>query len=156
MAQQQSSIRKQYQSASVESSRVRRIAHRAVSDWANWRHSGNRDKPDEATDTKVLSPLWAATGLFLQIIDLGQVAAWRISGDTTVNKASPDLQVKNVFAPGAYLMFGITRSIPITLGFGGSYAPDFRTINGSTGATVHRVNTVRLNMVFALDLTLFP
>jgi hypothetical protein len=73
-------------------------------------------------------------GLFLQAIDVGNVASVRLaskdSSSLTKVEATPDIEVAQLFAPGAYLTLAPLRA-PFVIGLGGDFVPALRkTSNG--------------------------
>jgi len=68
--------------------------------------------------------------LFTQVIDVGNVASVHLSGKDesglTRVKADSDVTVKQLFAPGVYLMVAPAKT-PFVLGVGGDWVPALRT-----------------------------
>ncbi len=94
-----------------------------------------------------------SAGVFVQAIDVGGVASWRISGEDSVASA-PEVGVDQLFAPGVYAVAGI-RGLPISIGVGTSLAPKLRSIT-SNGQTEERDAFRRLSFFAALDIPVFP
>ncbi|MEM1320314.1 MAG: hypothetical protein AAGG75_08655 [Bacteroidota bacterium] len=69
--------------------------------------------------------------LFLPIIDLGAVTAFRIDTKNQVDEL-PELNFNNIIAPGGFLFYNIPRS-PIMIGTGVQLGPQLRkvTVNGN-------------------------
>ena len=106
-------------------------------------------------------------GLFVSLLDVGQIMAWRIKGqekndpedDKTEVDPLPSFNIKQVFAPGLFFVLGLGDT-PFSLGLGGTYSPWMRTYTevveepeteASTGHAVFRAG-----VFFAMDLVLFP
>jgi hypothetical protein len=64
--------------------------------------------------------------LFIPLIDVGALAAFRLNNDST-NVAST-VQLKNIIAPGLYFYYGLGKC-PISIGIGGQYGPLLRGVN---------------------------
>ncbi|MGI9077027.1 MAG: hypothetical protein ACR2G6_06800 [Gemmatimonadaceae bacterium] len=94
-----------------------------------------------------------SAGVFVQAIDVGGLASWRISADDSVASA-PEVGVDQLFAPGVYAVAGI-RGLPVSVGVGTSLAPKLRTIT-LNGQTEERDAFRRLSFFAALDIPLFP
>lgn len=88
-------------------------------------------------------------GIYFPVIDLGTLAAIRL--DDASDSTPTDLNVRQVFSPGAYLVLGLPRA-PITLGVGPTFAPALRT-DGTNGTPL---NALRFQAFLAMDLPLFP
>lgn len=106
-------------------------------------------------------------GVYLSMLDLGQLAYARISGQVTGGdnggKVTADTQsdvgLLDVLSPGVYFRWGVGNS-PFSVGCGPSIAPRLRhyLVTSATGATSddRLLTTVRFNLFLAIDLTLFP
>lgn len=91
-------------------------------------------------------------GLFLPLIDLGALLSYRISGPDSV-EAEPNANLRQVFAPGAFLSLSITRSVPITVLVGAQLMPSLRSVESAEG-TVRR-SVVRYGISIGMDILLF-
>jgi hypothetical protein len=67
-----------------------------------------------------------STSLFLSLVDIGAVAAFRFGDDTTAQV--PTIQLKNIIAPGAFLSIGIPNT-PLSANFGIQMGPNLRKID---------------------------
>jgi len=94
-----------------------------------------------------------SAGVFVQAIDVGGLASWRISGEDSVASA-PEVGVDQLFAPGIYAVAGM-RGLPVSIGVGTSLAPKLRSIT-LNGQTEERDAFRRLSFFAALDIPLFP
>lgn len=64
-------------------------------------------------------------GLFLPLVDVGAVTAFRLKDGNT---ELADVSWSNVFAPGAYLTYGFGKC-PISLNLGGQMGPELKSVN---------------------------
>ncbi|MEP6674684.1 MAG: hypothetical protein ABJA78_06005 [Ferruginibacter sp.] len=96
-----------------------------------------------------------STSLFLSIVDLGAIAAYRFKDDTTAQV--PTIQLKNIFSPGAFLSIGIPKS-PLSVNFGTQIGPNLRKIdhNNATLASQDNGNKtyVRYSLALLVDIPL--
>ena len=85
---------------------------------------------------------WSYT-MFVSLIDLGAVAAFRFNNDSTVIKnnntedtlsasQSSSIQLKNIVSPGLFLSIGIPKS-PLSVNFGAQLGPNLRSITSTNG-----------------------
>jgi hypothetical protein len=86
-------------------------------------------------------------GFFVPLVDLGNVANFRISDNENVEEV-PEIGFSQIFAPGVFLTLGISEKAPFTLGFGGQYAPALRQ-RVSDG---HRKSVVRTSILVGVDI----
>lgn len=91
----------------------------------------------------------ASTGLFLPFIDVGALAAFRL-GDSQAADV-PQLKWSNIIAPGAYLVFGISRAVPMSFSIGGQLGPNLRKVN-TQGATLDDQRGYRVGATLAIDI----
>lgn len=91
--------------------------------------------------------------LFASVIDIGAVAAFRLTDDET---PSGDIQWQNIFAPGAYLIWGIGNT-PLALGVGAQYGPQLRSVTAKDGAAVPTIDSRawRVGLSLTVDIPLF-
>jgi hypothetical protein len=66
-----------------------------------------------------------STSLFISLIDLGAVAAFRFTDDST--SQIPTIRLKNIFSPGAFLSIGIPQT-PLSLSLGAQVGPNLRKV----------------------------
>ncbi len=117
---------------------------------------------------------WGSVSIFLTLLDLGAIVDFRLQNpdsanveimsatDTlSVNRAIsveelPEINLENLFAPGAYLVYGIPK-LPISVGGGLQKGPQLRQIdisdNGEVVTTVN-ASAYRWNFFVALDIPL--
>jgi hypothetical protein len=95
-------------------------------------------------------------GLFVQAVDLGALASWRLNGDDKVEQR-PEVGLAQVFSPGAFAVVNISGA-PLTLGYGLSWAPELRKLKEEdvTAGSAGRVTAWRHGMFIAFDIPLFP
>ncbi|MBK8006068.1 MAG: hypothetical protein IPK12_19705 [Gemmatimonadetes bacterium] len=65
---------------------------------------------------------------FLQLIDLGALASYRVTASDEDLETDPEVGVAQVFSPGAYLVVGLPK-FPVVLGGGINYAPSLRKVS---------------------------
>ena len=68
--------------------------------------------------------------LFVSVIDIGALAAYRLKDDQT---PVDEIELQNIFAPGAQLIFGFGRT-PLSLGAGIQYGPELRRVEAADNA----------------------
>lgn len=74
---------------------------------------------------------WAAgkrgwsTSLFISLVDIGAVAAYRFKDDSTAQV--PTIQLKNIFSPGAFISLGIPKT-PLSFNMGAQVGPNLRKL----------------------------
>ncbi|MDB4918489.1 hypothetical protein [Mucilaginibacter sp.] len=68
----------------------------------------------------------SSTSLFISLIDVGAVAAYRFKDNQTAQV--PKIELKNIFSPGVFLSLGIPKT-PLSLNFGVQSGPNLREIN---------------------------
>lgn len=106
-------------------------------------------------------------GLHLNVLDLGALASIRVQEpevkDTTSNqtvsgpnevsaRATPDVRIEQVFAPGAFLYFGYG---PLNLGPTITFVPSLRPAERPNG-TIAPLDVLRCGMVVAVDVSVLP
>lgn len=77
------------------------------------------------------SESFVSTSLFLSIIDLGAITAYRVSNDST--ESIPTVQLKDIFSPGVLASFGFNGT-PLSLNIGYQVGPLLRRIDSSRGS----------------------
>jgi hypothetical protein len=99
---------------------------------------GNYDKP---------GPSWT---VFLSVIDLGAPVSWRLGGE---DEGIPDISWKNIFAPGAFIIYGLKNS-PFSLGLGIQYGPQLREIKAPDEAVIESA-AFRVGVLIAVEVPIF-
>lgn len=100
-----------------------------------------------------------SVGVLASAIDLGALVDLRTSSSSataTVNN-NANVGARQVFSPGAYLVFGLgfgDGGIPITFGAGASVSPELRSVD-LAGGTTRDVNAIRFNAFLAVDVAIF-
>lgn len=69
-----------------------------------------------------------STSLYLSLVDIGAVAAFRFKDDTTAQV--PSIQLKHIFSPGAFLSIGIPKT-PLSVNLGTQMGPNLRKVNNN-------------------------
>jgi hypothetical protein len=72
--------------------------------------------------------------LFVPVVDLGAVAAWRLGGGTS---QVSDITWSNIVAPGLYVVWG-QKGSPLTVLFGAQYGPELTKVSTGGGSTIER------------------
>ncbi len=67
-----------------------------------------------------------STSLFVSLIDLGAVAAFRFKDDSTAQ--IPTIRLRNIFSPGAFLSIGIPKT-PLSFSLGAQVGPNLRKVS---------------------------
>jgi hypothetical protein len=98
---------------------------------------------------------WGSRGggsftIFAPVIDVGAVAAFRFDDEAST---LPELEWKNVFAPGLYLVAGLRRS-PIAIGAGWQAGPALRRIDREAMSTVEARGN-RIGAFLTVDIPVF-
>ena len=73
------------------------------------------------------SPQYASSSIFLSLIDVGALTAFRIQEETDL---LPELKFENIFAPGIHYVYGFKNS-PISIGGGIQYGPGLRRVSAN-------------------------
>lgn len=92
-----------------------------------------------------------SVGIFVPVVDAGALLSYRIENSDEVS-STPNSSLRQIFAPGAYLSFGVGRSA-FSLLAGGQFMPAIRKLNtegGEAGAHAFRVGGA-----IVLDVSLF-
>jgi hypothetical protein len=90
-----------------------------------------------------------SVGLFLQLLDLGALASWRLDPAGQVNE-QPQVGLRQVISPGILVVRGI-RGMPVSWGAGFTLAPSLRSLRGGSGGDV---SAWRIPMFVAVDVPL--
>ena len=98
--------------------------------------------------------------LFLPIIDIGAVAAYKFigkgetdaAGNEDKSEALPEFKLENIFAPGAYIVLGFAN-VPISIGGGVQYGPQLRKITKADTAVI-TTKAFRFSVFLAVDIPL--
>jgi hypothetical protein len=83
----------------------------------------------------------ASYSLFLSFVDIGALASFRFSNDSTVindtTKAiasqSPGIQLEDIISPGAFISIGIPKS-PLSINLGAQMGPNLRNVTTSNNS----------------------
>ena len=95
-----------------------------------------------------------STSLFLSLIDIGAVAAFRFTDDSTAQ--IPTVRLKNIFSPGAFLSIGIPKT-PLSWSIGAQAGPNLRkvTIDPAKGNDFSDRIYWRFSTSFVVDVPVF-
>lgn len=98
------------------------------------------------------SDKFTSTNLFLQVLDLGAVLNYRITGSGSSEESDPNITFKQILSPGLGVMFHFCDS-PFVLGATTSYTPSLRKV--SQEGNVYNSNAFRFGLFVAVDVTYF-
>lgn len=104
-----------------------------------------------------LLPWTQSLSAFVQVLDLGAVAAFRLRSD---EEDTPDPELSQVFSPGVFLVTSVFKT-PFSVGAGFSVAPRARLSAEQTSPDGslpprERRDAVRFSIIAAADVPLFP
>jgi len=108
--------------------------------WGSWYHSGKKQD----------SLKGASNTIFLSIIDVGAITAFRLTHDSTATL--PEFTWTNILAPGIFYVYGFKNS-PVSLGGGIQYGPQLRSVENNVATTLPSAFTIRLFCV--IDIPIF-
>ncbi len=92
--------------------------------------------------------------LFLPILDLGVVTAYRIDAQNAgQSEELPELSFSNLIAPGAYFIVNVPRS-PFSIGAGAQLGPQLRKITTENGAEFN-ASAWRYGLTATIDVPVF-
>lgn len=84
-----------------------------------------RDIVSKTTGDKMRKSM-GSLGLFIPLIDVGAVTAFRFQDSTSQNL--PELTWENILSPGLYLVYDVPGKWPIAFGVGGQAGPGLRKV----------------------------
>jgi len=95
---------------------------------------------------------WSSS-LFISLIDLGAVAAYRFEDSET--DQVPTIQLKHIFSPGLFISTGIPKS-PLSFNFGAQVGPALRKINTEIthSADISNKTYIRYSISLCVDIPL--
>jgi hypothetical protein len=93
----------------------------------------------------------SSVSLFVQLIDLGAVASYRLSDPNTASL--PNFSFQNILAPGLGIIYGIP-GMPVSIGYIDQLGPQLRSINATDVVTSQGLNR-RWQFFIAVDIPLF-
>ena len=105
----------------------------------------------EVTETKYFKG--HSISFFASILDVGAITTFRLTDDQT---PVTDVQWQNIFAPGAYFVWGIGNT-PLALMVGGQYGPELRTVTAVDGVATSTINSSawRFGISLVVDIPFF-
>lgn len=92
---------------------------------------------------------WSSS-VFLSVVDLGAVAAYRFDDNET--EQVPTIQLKDIFSPGISLSMGIPKT-PISVNFNTQIGPNLRKVNSDTNDYSNKLYT-RYSISVCVDIPL--
>jgi hypothetical protein len=93
---------------------------------------------------------YGSLSLFMPVVDLGAVAAFRIETNQAVNL--PNFSLQNLASPGAYLIYGVPN-YPFAIAGGVQYGPQLRKIERN-GLNIESP-AYRYSLALTVDIPLF-
>ena len=93
---------------------------------------------------------WSHT-LFLSVVDIGALAAFRFTDDDV--ESVPEIKLKDIVSPGIFYSLGIPRS-PISINVGYQMGPLLREINIEDNANVYADSYSRFSIALTVDIPL--
>jgi hypothetical protein len=88
--------------------------------------------------------------LFVPLIDIGTVAAFRFANDSS--SLSSTIQLKNIVSPGLYFYYGI-RKTPLSVGIGAQMGPQLRNITAQD-ININKKAYIRYGLTVVVDIPL--
>lgn len=93
-----------------------------------------------------------AIGVFVPVIDVGAVFAYRFKNDNTVDNLPP-MSWKNILAPGAYFVVDPPLGKwPVSIGLGGQFGPLLRRVSTQGAYENQEVNAFRIGGFLTFDI----
>jgi len=93
-----------------------------------------------------------SVSIVANVIDLGAIASFRFNDDST--SINSKIELKNIFAPGVYLVFGIPK-FPISIGYGFQTGPQLREIKSGVPTFETKKIYTRSSLFLGVDIPLF-
>lgn len=90
---------------------------------------------------------WSSS-LFVSLLDIGAVAAYRINNDSVASV--PTIQLKDIFSPGVFLSIGIPKT-PISFNIGAQVGPNLRKVKDAKNDYSNKTYT-RLSTSICVDI----
>jgi len=91
---------------------------------------------------------WSST-LFLSVVDIGALAAFRFTNDST--KSVPNIQLKDIISPGVFYSIGIPKS-PLSINCGYQLGPLLREVTQTKNS--YSQNYTRFSISLCVDIPL--
>lgn len=98
------------------------LVGKKTSKYANYNVRTGKDKDGNKAKAKYF--VGHSISVFASVIDVGAITTFRLTDDQT---PVTGIQWQNIFAPGAYVVWGIGNT-PMALMIGGQYGPELRTV----------------------------
>jgi hypothetical protein len=93
-----------------------------------------------------------AISLYISIIDIGALVSYRFTNSKDTLKPLPEINLQNIFAPGAQIVFGRIFNSPLSINAGVQFGPAIRKVS-TTNVTVEEP-IWRFNMGITVDIPL--
>lgn len=94
--------------------------------------------------------------LFATLIDVGAIAGYRLSNDSTALESK--LTLNDIFTPGGYLVYGFglpfMSYVPLSVGYGWQYGSKLYTKTGTGTIAISNQSRWRSNWFIAIDIPL--
>ena len=90
-----------------------------------------------------------STSLFVSLVDLGAMAAFRFSDTTTAQV--PSIQLKHLVSPGAFISLGIPKT-PLSLNFGAQMGPNLRKVDHNNATLASQDNDNKIYWRFSTSI----
>jgi hypothetical protein len=106
---------------------------------------------------KIRTPFWEnkknnpggkSFSIFVPLIDIGALAAFRLNDDSS--KVVPNITLANIVSPGLYFYWGF-GNCPVSIGLGGQFGPQLRSIT-STDINISKNYYFRFGINIAVDI----
>lgn len=89
--------------------------------------------------------------LFLSVVDIGALAAFRFQDDST--ETIPNIQLQNILSPGLFYSMGI-KGTPLSINVGYQVGPLLRKVNVTANENEYSQNYSRISLSFCVDIPL--
>jgi hypothetical protein len=89
-------------------------------------------------------------GFFVPLVNVGALASYRFQVEK--ENQAPEIGLAQIFSPGAFVTFGISKSVPFVIGLGAELTPNLRAVTDA-GVTT-QASALRLSLLVGFDLTI--
>jgi len=120
----------------------------------NWGNIGNGKRNDSLTKVELQKKSkkgGKSLTLFVPLIDVGAIATYRISDDSS--HVASEVKLENIVAPGLYGYYGFGK-VPISIGLGAQIGPQLRKINAED-VNVDKNFYIRYGLNIVVDIPFF-
>jgi len=77
------------------------------------------------------SKKYGSSSLFISVLDIGAVTAFRFKNDTIAQV--PTIKLRNIFSPGVFYSYGIP-GVPLSINLGAQIGPNLRNVSSTTNS----------------------